>query len=494
MYRGVLLFGDSGAGKSSLINAALLPGLVREQFAPERLRVQPKPGAELIVERIPISDDASGPFLPSLFGGDTPRVAISAADLVSRVLQNRSGACPLLIFDQFEELITLSEQAVREGADPAAIRTAVEATTDALLTLLRRDDVPVKTLFVFREDYYAKLSRFFASYPNLAEHFLRLEPLRIDDLATIIRGPFQETRIFGKALPNEVMAGLEQEFRARTGTDFVSLAEVQIACLRLWFADDPRALLAAEHVNGLIEGYFSEATESIRPNLRGAAISILGRLVTSSGTRNVVSRDTLLAELEREGFDQRIVEATLEALADTAGVIRREARNDVVIYEVVSEFLVPWIMKRRSEEKFHSRERSWVRDVRVSVGVAAVAALALIWSLLIHPLSIDKLTKEVVDLKKQLADNARQNARLSEQSAETRAELLRIATQLRWLREENGQALSLAATIQRTHANDPRFTESKAFEDHIETEISRRRVEDVVLEDCERMVGEATRR
>ena len=39
---GVMLYGDSGAGKSSLINAGLLPEATRLGFHPERLRVQPR--------------------------------------------------------------------------------------------------------------------------------------------------------------------------------------------------------------------------------------------------------------------------------------------------------------------------------------------------------------------------------------------------------------------------------------------------------------------
>src|SRR5258708_39582611 len=52
IYRGVLLFGASGTGKSSLINAGLIPAILGEGYCPERIRLQPRPGQELIVERI----------------------------------------------------------------------------------------------------------------------------------------------------------------------------------------------------------------------------------------------------------------------------------------------------------------------------------------------------------------------------------------------------------------------------------------------------------
>jgi len=46
LYRAVLLYGASGTGKSSLINAGLLPQVLREEQVPERIRVQPLAGRE----------------------------------------------------------------------------------------------------------------------------------------------------------------------------------------------------------------------------------------------------------------------------------------------------------------------------------------------------------------------------------------------------------------------------------------------------------------
>src|SRR4051794_12944433 len=52
MYRGALVYGESGVGKTSVVSAGLLPRLVEEGHWPHRLRVQPRPGAELVFEPI----------------------------------------------------------------------------------------------------------------------------------------------------------------------------------------------------------------------------------------------------------------------------------------------------------------------------------------------------------------------------------------------------------------------------------------------------------
>src|SRR5215475_6624790 len=57
IYRGIFFYGESGAGKSSLINAGLTPALRKEGFAPERVRVQPIAGQELVIERIPLTEE-----------------------------------------------------------------------------------------------------------------------------------------------------------------------------------------------------------------------------------------------------------------------------------------------------------------------------------------------------------------------------------------------------------------------------------------------------
>src|SRR6476660_6083634 len=62
IYRGIFFYGDSGAGKSSLINAGLIPALRDEGFAPERVRVQPIAGQELVIERIALTDEGTPPF------------------------------------------------------------------------------------------------------------------------------------------------------------------------------------------------------------------------------------------------------------------------------------------------------------------------------------------------------------------------------------------------------------------------------------------------
>ena len=184
IYRGIFFYGESGAGKSSLINAGLIPALRDEGFVAERVRVQPIAGQELVVERIALTDEGTPPFLPSRFAAstdkDTPepaRVVLSVEEFVRCIEKPptpqrpdgiaTSGAVPVLFFDQFEELVTLFEEAPdsRERFNQAS--EIQGRLVEMLLRLLGDPSLSIKLVLSFREDYLAKVSRRLAAAPQL---------------------------------------------------------------------------------------------------------------------------------------------------------------------------------------------------------------------------------------------------------------------------------------------------------------------------------------
>jgi predicted AAA+ superfamily ATPase len=66
----VLVFGESGAGKSSMINAGLIPAIEREGLSAERLRLRPIQEEPILIERIQMDDERIERFLPSIFVDD----------------------------------------------------------------------------------------------------------------------------------------------------------------------------------------------------------------------------------------------------------------------------------------------------------------------------------------------------------------------------------------------------------------------------------------
>src|ERR1700730_8481648 len=72
LHRLVILFGESGVGKSSVLNAGLIPALRKKGFQPERLRVRPFETEPISVERIASGEGKDGEFLSSIFVPSKP--------------------------------------------------------------------------------------------------------------------------------------------------------------------------------------------------------------------------------------------------------------------------------------------------------------------------------------------------------------------------------------------------------------------------------------
>jgi hypothetical protein len=352
VYRGVFLYGDSGNGKSSLVNAGLLPQARRLGFEPVGVRVQPRAGEELVIEPIEVSDDGAellpSPLVPEAERG-AARVVLSIAEFEEQVRAASQEHRPLLVFDHFEEILTLFE-------DDAA-RTAVAA----MIVRLLGEPLPVKLLFAFREDYLGRVKQLLGARPELIDQALRLGPPSNDALETIIRGPFERfPGHFERELDPELTRRLRAALTERFGTGDVSLSEVQTVCLRLWESADPGALLAARGVQGVLEDELGEALNAFSPELRAAAVALLGEMVTATGTRNFISAEDLRQRIREE--DEQIAPALLDEalgrLAQESRLVRRERRRDLYLYEITSEFLVPWISQWREELRLvRERER-----------------------------------------------------------------------------------------------------------------------------------------
>ena len=373
VYRGVMLYGDSGTGKSSLINAGLFAAARREGFQPERIRVQPTEDQELVVERTP-ADDEGTHLLPSIFAPEhstEPHIVVSPQAFEERLQVGRGSAWPLLVFDQFEELVTLFEEADR--------RDLQRAVAELLVRILHNDVLPVKLVLSFREDYLARVKQLLHAAPELVGQSLRLTSPRADDLMTIIRGPFDRyPGAFGREISPGLARTLSERLADRFGSGEVSLSEVQTVCLRLWQSDEPSALLARRGIRGLLEDYLGEELDTYPPALKYAAIALLSQMVTAEGTRNVISAESLIGSVREEDkkIAPELLTQALKRLESESKLVRRERRRDLYLYEITSEFLVPWISAQREAiERLRVRRRERRRMLVFGGAVAVLLAV-----------------------------------------------------------------------------------------------------------------------
>jgi hypothetical protein len=315
---------------------------------------------------------------------------LSAAELKQRLRKLHASSParrPLLIFDQFEEFATLFEEAPR-GEDIQPAQRAQETILSVLIDLQRDATLPVKLLFSFREDYLAKLSKLIALWPDLSDQSQRLTPPGADALPRIIRGSFEKyPGSFDKELSPTLADELTEALKMRNEGGKINLSEVQIACLQLWKSSDPEALFKSKGVQGLLEDYLSDSINKLAENLRDPAVALLSRMVTPSGTRNIVSEYDLISQVqEDEGLPEERLQEALRALVQETRLVRRERRYESYFYDIVSEFLVPWIRRQKIERlAAFERQKQRKKFLRVAVtgllvaGVVFAGLLALIY-------------------------------------------------------------------------------------------------------------------
>jgi WD40 repeat protein len=356
LYRGVLLYSETGNGKSSLMNAGVIPCLAEDGFQAERIRVQPKSGEEIVVQ---LSEKVSGETISyrSIFASakNLDRVVLPVEGFVARLRQLPEDTRPLLVFDQFEEWVTLFEETV--GQAGRAARDSQDAIRDTICSLINDNTLPVKVLLVLREDFLARLTPFFRRCPNLPDQYLRLVALRGDQIYQAIRGPFD--RYPGRFRPEispDLAREIQRQFESRSAGSDIRLTEVQIVCRGLFESGkEPSKFLTDQGgVQGILERYLEESIESLDAEQRGPAVALLSRMVTTAGTRVVIPQGDLCWRVEsEEGIQRPVLDETLDSLEQKAKLVRRERRRDVYYYEIASEFLVGWIRTKAQERQRH---------------------------------------------------------------------------------------------------------------------------------------------
>lgn len=296
LYRLVAVFGESGAGKSSLLNAGIIPALQREEFQAERLRVRPFAEEPVLVERVRVGE--GGALLPSIFATEDEvedrsgqGAARSLEEFRAAVKAPGRGPQPVLIFDQFEELFTLFEPGYRE------LQTSL---LDAIYELINSRELVAKVVIVIREDFLGKLEVLAKQYPQVFEQRVRLEQLSPTAAREAILGAFREGHAYASEITPELAELILQDFTGGDADASIHSTQVQIVCSRLWdrFAtvqasitpDDYRTLGS---VRGILAGFLESEIDKLAPDDRDLAYLLMGQMVTDLGTRDVVSAERI---------------------------------------------------------------------------------------------------------------------------------------------------------------------------------------------------------
>jgi WD40 repeat protein len=388
-----VLYGASGVGKSSILQAGVAADLRR---APRTA----------VIYFNEWHDDS---FLQRL-----KRQCLDAAGLASRQTETVDPALPLdellaalqerfrgnilILLDQFEEYFLYHpEEETKHTFDAELART------------VNRDDLQVSVLIALRDDWLARLDRFRARIPNLLGNTIRLAHLDTASAEEAIRRPLAvwNDRHPGagagiedplvEAIIRDVRTGRVSlsesaglgEARGRGERDEIETAFLQLVLTKLWDAERQAGasvlrLATYERLGGasrIVQAHLNDLLDRLTEDERESCARMFPYLVTPTGSKIAHETGDLVA------FAERPREETLSLLGTLSGqrVLRRIVQPER--YEIFHDVLAPAILdwraryvqtkeqaQRRAEERLHAEARS-ARKLRVLVWIASAFAL-----------------------------------------------------------------------------------------------------------------------
>jgi len=350
----VLLYSPSGAGKTSLIQAALVPRLEEKRF-----EVLPTMRVGLALSPdIHLPPDANRYVLSLLLslqrGGKTERpidskqvqelAGMTLADWLDRRMEGISDERNMvLIFDQFEEILT------SEPTNLEAKREFFLQVGDAL------DDRRRWAIFAMREDYVAGLDPYLRQVPTRLSTTRRLELLDKDSAREAMQGPAKEKDVtFADEAATRLVDDLCQiRVAQRDGTIdqkpglYVEPVQLQVVCRRLWDEKFPPAEEMLPE-GALIEERDIEAVGGVDSALADYYAERVTAIAADTGVRERIIRDWCSDVLIiGQGIRGQVLAGPSQGLDDTAvqglvaaHLVRGEERRGSTWYELAHDRLI----------------------------------------------------------------------------------------------------------------------------------------------------------
>src|SRR6185312_5569821 len=356
-----VLYGRSGLGKTSLLQAGLFPSLRERHLLPIYVRFDLKPGAAPLTQQLhhavrdSIMADVSDPILP-----------LDAESLWEYLHRNDfelwSGQnyplIPMIVLDQFEELFTLGERVpelvdafrnelgdLAENRIPADLATRIDSDEGVARRFNLRSR-NYKLLISMREDFLPDLEGWCRLIPSLARSRVRLLHLRTNDALDAVHEPAAHMmtpelarRVVGIIAGENLAQG-----RAPAAPELVfsdeqnPASDVEPALLSLFCRElneerKRRGLarfdeqLIDEASRDTLSNYYSSCVKDLPDNV---AEFIESELITEKGFRNSFIREDAVPSRITEDQLDRLISSRLVRLEDRYGAPRIELTHDVL--------------------------------------------------------------------------------------------------------------------------------------------------------------------
>jgi eukaryotic-like serine/threonine-protein kinase len=391
-----LLYGISGLGKTSLLQAGLFPLLREENYLPVPIRVDYLEGAGPLAKQV--FDAISAAAAEARVDAPQPQPGQTLWEYFHRLdnhfwSPHNDLVTPFLTFDQFEEFFTLGRETadriqrgmefISELADlvenrpPAALR---DNPTRAKQFSFK--PVPVSVLLSMREDYLGDLDYIRSKFRALAQNRLRLRPMgepqarQVIALGASLLAPGAADRIV-KYVAGAGANGDSAEITVAPA--LLSLVLRELNERRLRGGPDAKItadLLDTEHEK-ILEDFYLQALKDLPVGVRKF---VEDKLVTASGHRNSCALDDALTrpDVTQSALD-KLVDRRLLAYEERHRMKRVEVTHDVLLPVIKASRDIRLTSEARAEaDRLRARQAAERRKQQITATVAGALALALI--------------------------------------------------------------------------------------------------------------------
>ncbi|HEX9942267.1 MAG TPA: ATP-binding protein [Thermoanaerobaculia bacterium] len=345
----VVLYGPGGIGKTSLVNAGVVPRLRERGF-----EVLPAARVGLRGSLGGSDGPSANPFVQGLlrclsdhagYHHDTGSRRIGEwLDSLPRQVDALGWQGPrVLIIDQLEELYS-SEPLPGHG--PSRVNRA--ELMCQLAEAVTRDPV-LRVLMVIREEYRPALEADAAHFPQHLDTQYRLAPLARDKAVEVLeRTALAAGRPFASGVAERIVSALASQ--APGGLEeFVDPVALQVMASEIWRClPDGAHLIEDSVLEGPVEASLQQYYDDVMRQVSAFGHVSEARLrewmeqqlITPAGTRSIVFRGAG----ETAGMPNHVVDALAEH-----HLIRGEYRAGAIWYELVHDRLVSAVLRSNAE-------------------------------------------------------------------------------------------------------------------------------------------------
>lgn len=420
-----LLYGQSGLGKTSLLQAGLFPKLKELDFLPLRLRPDHDedalPLTEQVKHALASALDSARVNAPRPGTHETLWEYFHRRDLDFWGPRNRL-ITPVIVLDQFEEVFTLGQrsesasarvtqftaelEALLEHRPPDSVRERLDINPDEALAYDFQREA-VKFVISLREDFLPQLDTWRARMPSLLPHRFRLERMTGAQALDVVESAgrdvvefvstSQRTRVDRAVMERDVEPALLSAVCDELNRRRLTRGQAYIT-----------ADLLTEEREGIIRGFYERAFDGVDPRVRNW---LEDNLLTASGYRDRSALDDALG--------LGLPEVDFERLVDRR-ILQREEREDVVWLELTHDLLSDpashsrTLRAQRDEvEAAARREAEYVQKLRRTRRLVAIFGILLVVAVIASVFAF---------LQQQDAGRSAEKARVAEELADRNAE------------------------------------------------------------------------